>query len=261
MDTEKENFEGACKQGKILIVDDEKGFLMTTAELLRRKGFACHACESIEDARRVLGNELFDLLISDIRFPEESGMDLAAQIPELNRGIPIIIVTAYPTLETAITAIDNTVLGYQLKPLDLPPFYDLVERGVQHGRFRSVLKGAARRYQGISVELQQLQQHASENLGFDINQGIADHIRLLLQMAATTLVDIHESLELLPVDAATVPVRKLAHNPEVGLLRAAVKETVGVLEQTKKSFKSRELAELRQKLEMLMNLIDAEAKK
>ncbi len=102
--------------GRILIVDDEKAFLQTTAELLRRSGYTCTCAQDANTALLLLEDESYDLLISDIKMPGNQQLELIEQVAELTRGIPVILMTAYPALESAIQAIQLPVVAYLVKP-------------------------------------------------------------------------------------------------------------------------------------------------
>lgn len=86
---------------RILLVEDDLAFAELLTFTLERSGFAVHAVTSTREARWLLrdGDGPFDVIVSDIRLPRGSGVDLLASPEMLERGTPLILMTAFPTTE------------------------------------------------------------------------------------------------------------------------------------------------------------------
>ena len=80
---------------KILLVDDESDVREILADILQDMDFTVTECESVESAIKEFDYNDFDIVISDIRMPDESGIDLARKIRERNKNIPIVFVSGY----------------------------------------------------------------------------------------------------------------------------------------------------------------------
>lgn len=104
-------------KGRILIVDDEEAFLYFAKEILSEKGYNCCCAENSREAKLYIEKQIFDLTISDIRMPGESGLDLCKYIKSRHPDVPIVLVTAIDSLETAQEAIDFDLYGYIIKPV------------------------------------------------------------------------------------------------------------------------------------------------
>ena len=139
--------------GHLLIADDEEMFLLATADLLRQEGFtvACARCAS--EARALLAQERFEVLISDIRMPGNPGLELLKGIPQPNTGLPVILVTGFPSMGTALEALGSSVLAYLLKPLDFQDLVSHVRRGVALRRVQAIAEDSSRRFQRWSEEM------------------------------------------------------------------------------------------------------------
>ena len=107
-----------AERGHFLLVDDEETFLYSTAELLRREGYGCDCAPDSATATTMLGNNSYDLLIADIKMPGNAELEFIKALPRIADGIPVILVTAYPTLMTAIQSIQLRVAAYLVKPID-----------------------------------------------------------------------------------------------------------------------------------------------
>src|SRR4030095_11661625 len=103
--------------GRVLIADDEETFLMATADLLRREGFEGETVRDGETALARVREASYDLLISDLEMPGNEDLDLVKRVAEVAGGLPIIIITGFPSTRSAIASIELPVAAYLLKPV------------------------------------------------------------------------------------------------------------------------------------------------
>lgn len=118
---------------RILIADDEEVFLESTRDLLGREGYTCTCVRDVAAATARLRAERFDLLITDLRMPDADGLRLVGEAHTLRSGLPVILVTAYPTLESAVASVRLPVVDYLIKPFRLEDLLDAVERAIGRG--------------------------------------------------------------------------------------------------------------------------------
>jgi len=104
------------KQTRILVVDDDKNFRRVTAAHLEKEGFTVATATDADDALRTLQAELPHLVVSDIRMPGKDGMELFRIIHERHPELPVILITAYATVEKAVEAIRSGAADYLTKP-------------------------------------------------------------------------------------------------------------------------------------------------
>ena len=93
-------------RGRILIADDEPTFLSSTAELLRREGYTVETVEDAPAALAAISGAPFDLLITDLEMPGNADLDLVQQVAHLSGGLPIIIITGFPSVRSAVACIE-----------------------------------------------------------------------------------------------------------------------------------------------------------
>lgn len=103
----------------ILIVDDEKNTREGIAKFLKSKGYTCFLADNGKNALKILSAQPVDLMITDIRMPALSGMDLIKESKQRYRQIPIIVLTAYGTVELAVEAVKNGADDFLEKPINL----------------------------------------------------------------------------------------------------------------------------------------------
>lgn len=105
--------------GHILLADDEESFLSTTARLLRREGYTCDCAKDASTAIQMLREQEYDVLISDIRMPGNDDLELIREASQIAKGLPVILITGYPTVQTAIQSVGVNVSSYLVKPIDV----------------------------------------------------------------------------------------------------------------------------------------------
>ncbi|PLX98490.1 MAG: DNA-binding response regulator [Desulfuromonas sp.] len=103
---------------KILIVDDEAGMRKLLGRVLTKYGYDPVAAASGVEALRFAESEQFDLVITDIKMPEMDGLQLLQALKEFNPDLPIIVITAYGTVESAVQALRAGAYDYITKPFE-----------------------------------------------------------------------------------------------------------------------------------------------
>ncbi len=100
----------------ILIVDDEKNYLVLLEALLGAEGYETLTASSARDALEILRNSDVDLLITDMKMPGMTGMELLEECERLKPDVPVITLTAYGTIEMAVEAMKKHAYDYITKP-------------------------------------------------------------------------------------------------------------------------------------------------
>ena len=100
----------------IWIVDDDKSIRWVLEKALTRENIACKLFASAREALQALEEEAPQVLVSDIRMPGASGLELLQAIKEKHPGLPVIIMTAYSDLESAVAAFQGGAFEYLPKP-------------------------------------------------------------------------------------------------------------------------------------------------
>jgi two-component system NtrC family response regulator len=118
----------------ILVVDDEPPQLELIGGFLKKQGFEVTLAESGETALQIFRRESFDLVLTDQRMPNLSGLDLLKAVRTVNPETPVIVVTAYGSIETAVSAIKAGATDYLTKPLNLDELLHRIEKVREHHR-------------------------------------------------------------------------------------------------------------------------------
>ncbi|MEW6326379.1 MAG: sigma-54 dependent transcriptional regulator [Thermodesulfobacteriota bacterium] len=100
----------------ILIVDDEKNYLVVLRELLSEENYEVITAEDAPQALEIFKESDFDLVLTDMKMPNMDGIELLENIRSVNSEIPVIIMTAYATVEKAVEAMKKGAFDYVTKP-------------------------------------------------------------------------------------------------------------------------------------------------
>ncbi len=115
----------------IWVVDDDQSIRFVLEKALAREQFAVRAFSSPRDVLKALEDDAPQVLVSDIRMPGGSGIELLAQVKKMHPGLPVIIMTAYSDLDSAVSAFQGGAFEYLPKPFDVTAAVDLIRRAVQ----------------------------------------------------------------------------------------------------------------------------------
>lgn len=121
-------------KNRILVVDDELLIRDLLYDFFVSKDWDVAVAEGGQKAIDYLKNQEFDVVLTDIKMPDVSGVDLTGRIRDLYGSLPIIIMTGYPSLDTALAALRYKVDEYVIKPFNVNQLYKTVEKVVQQKR-------------------------------------------------------------------------------------------------------------------------------
>lgn len=126
--------------GNIFIVDDDRYVLESVSMLLRDSGFAVTAFSNGQDAIRKFVSEPVDLVLTDINMPGMTGIELLEKIRYLDGETPVLLMTAYADLDTAVKAIQKGAFDFIIKPYRPPYLVHAIEKGLNFKRLTSIEK-------------------------------------------------------------------------------------------------------------------------
>ncbi|HOP46275.1 MAG TPA: sigma-54 dependent transcriptional regulator [Desulfobacteraceae bacterium] len=119
-------------ENRILIVDDDSGHRTMLKTLLRGWGYSVSEADDGSAAVDRVHDQAFDLILMDIRMIKVSGLEALKLVKEYNPAIPVIIMTAYSSVETAVEALKRGAYDYLTKPLDFDELRLTMERAMEH---------------------------------------------------------------------------------------------------------------------------------
>lgn len=242
---------------RILLADDEETFRSATAKLLEQEGYRCDCARDSEEASRLLTDQ-HDALLSDIRMPGNMQFEFFREVRARFPTLPIVLVTGYPSVQTAIEALRFAFSDYLLKPVDWLELLRSVNQAVEKARYLRMTDVAREDIdrQGTAID------HAREivnragtmenqtSLAWSLEAFLAQSVGniRLLSAGVRSVVEGHAQGEAeQPTDVC-----RLMQCPRRTAYREALESTVEVLKKTKSSFQSKDLGLLRTKIEQLL---------
>ena len=119
------------KERQILVVDDEPKMRRVLEIMLQKMGHRVLAAGNGREALDCFDRNSVDLVITDLRMPEMDGIELLAALRERESAVPVIVITAHGTIETAVTAMKHGACDYLLRPFDIDALELAVQRALE----------------------------------------------------------------------------------------------------------------------------------
>ena len=141
---------------RILVIDDEPQLRLTLGAILQKAGYDATLAENGALALKAMTNARFDLAFLDLKMPDFNGLDLLPQLRALDPDLPVLILTAYATLESAMEAVRGGARDYLLKPVDPTNILARVAEILAEHRPPSRRRELISQAQQLLQELQQL---------------------------------------------------------------------------------------------------------
>ena len=154
----------------ILVVDDDENLRWITQAQLEDAGFRVETAESGERALERINVELPALVITDLKMPGLSGMALLDRIRKIDTDIPVVIITAFGTIQSAVEAVKLGAYDYLTKPIDYNELVLVISRAIEHQR--------------LVDEVRTLRASLDRKYGFENIIGHSDVLLSVLDMAA-----------------------------------------------------------------------------
>ncbi|MFQ5887586.1 MAG: response regulator, partial [Candidatus Hydrothermarchaeales archaeon] len=126
---------------RILITDDDVQIQKDLSEILGEDGYEVFSAGSGEEALEIMEREgAFDLVITDLMMPGMDGMELLTEIKKRNKDLPVVMVTAFATIDSAVEAMRKGASDYIAKPFKINEVEMVAKRALEETRFREGLK-------------------------------------------------------------------------------------------------------------------------
>jgi len=122
---------------RILIIDDEKSILDLLSVVFKKEGYKVETALSAKAALDFISNDDFDLILTDIKLPQMSGMKILKHIKDKDPEMPVVMITAYGTIKQAVEALKMGALDYVVKPVNMEELKIIVAQGLEKRRIQA----------------------------------------------------------------------------------------------------------------------------
>ncbi|OQX88866.1 hypothetical protein B6D60_00865 [candidate division KSB1 bacterium 4484_87] len=140
---------------RILIVEDDPNTLSGLIEILRDEGYETVGVKTGKEALKILENDYFDILLTDLRLPDINGLSLYEKTRTTRSGMKTIVMTAYSSVKDAVEAMKKGVYEYLTKPLNLDELFITIKKAIQESEILS---------ENIELKKQIKKSYAFENI-------------------------------------------------------------------------------------------------
>jgi two-component system response regulator PilR (NtrC family) len=127
---------------RILVVDDEEDVRETLESVLKKLEYQPYVADGGESALEIIRNHKIDVVLSDLYMPGMDGIELLKRVKTENKNIIFMMITAHPTIETAVDAIKKGAYDYLTKPFHIEEVRMKIQRAVDTSGLTSSLKWA-----------------------------------------------------------------------------------------------------------------------
>ena len=242
---------------RILLADDEETFRLSTARLLEQEGYRCDCAQDSHEASRLLTSQ-YDAFITDIRMPGNMQFEFLRDVRTRFPSLPIVLVTGYPSVQTAVESLRLSFTDYLLKPVDWPDLLRAVGEAVKKTSLLRMTTAVREEAGRLVASLEHLQanlpplgsgandRELAWSLDTFLSQSFAQMAILSSRIRSVMTSQLQGGAE------APTDVCRTMQCPRLDAYREALESTVEVLAKTKDAFRSKDLGLLRQKIELLL---------
>jgi DNA-binding response OmpR family regulator len=236
---------------KILYADDDETSRCSIERLLSLEGHECVAVSGGTVGMQWLRDREFDCVISDLNMQGNANLEFIRSVPKLRPGIPVIIVTGYPSLETAVASLQLPVVAYLTKPVDFNELLKELRAALLRSTLIQQVEQMRANQNFALADLDQLAESLRQSTRGPIGTPMSVFLTLTYRNVLDSLLGLKAVMEKSVATGGGAEKAEGGHSPL--LLVEALRETIDVLEKTKDAFRSRDLGALRKKLEKLLD--------
>jgi DNA-binding NtrC family response regulator len=115
----------------ILVVDDELLIRDLLYDFFSGQGWSISVAENGEKALEIMKNKHVDLVLTDLKMPEMDGLQLTEEMKRDHPGIPVVVMTGYPSVDSAVTALRQRVHDYVVKPFNINQLFKTIDAALK----------------------------------------------------------------------------------------------------------------------------------
>lgn len=237
---------------RILVADDDDTFTKVTSRFLEKSGFHCDCVSSGQEAELKLKESNYDLLLSDIDMPGNQNLELIKHAAEISPGLPIILATAFPSINTAVESMHLSAFSYLFKPLDYAELLFHINRAVTGRRIVKVMRESESRVTAWMNNLSEIGGMVQTFNSGSLDIGVRTFVSLAFSNMISAMGELKTLLEIAYMGENTTSPCRILNCPLKHRFESIMEEAILTLRETKGTFKSKEIAELRKKFERVL---------
>jgi DNA-binding response OmpR family regulator len=237
---------------RILIADDDANYSNVLKRYLSREGFVCDCVPDGETAIAMLGEADYSLLISDIEMPGNTDLELIRRLSTVAPDVPVILVTAYPTVGTALESMQLPVFVYLLKPIEFPELLNHVRNGIARYKISKSVRASEARVSDWMNNLVELNGAIQTYSSGSVDLGMRSYLSLTFSNMISGMQELKGLLDIAFSNNSNARTCQLGQCPLKREFTEAMERAIEALRETKSAVKSKEIADLRRNFERML---------
>jgi DNA-binding response OmpR family regulator len=238
--------------GTILLADDEQTFLASTSELLRKAGYICDCADNGEDTLKKNSGKDYDLVITDIKMPGNSNLELVREINDRYPAVSVIIITAYPSQQTAVEAIGLRVFAYIVKPFDFNQLLKNADSAIKTSKLSKIVKHTKSCLSQWVNEIDDIEFVMDKSKVDIFEHSINSFLTVNTEKIREIFNNIRFVTHLIGNVNSDAKICSIMQCQKLSELINGITQAIDSIEKTKELFKSKQLGIVREKLEKLL---------
>nr|MBI3614080.1 response regulator [Nitrospirota bacterium] len=235
--------------GRILVAEDEELVRRLIAEWLREDGYQCECVGTAKEAVSALATDAYDLLITDIRLPDNETLEWLQACRSGASAVPVIVITGYPSVGTAVEAVRHAVVDYLVKPVNAEALCGSVGLAIGKGRVLRTLRKAREEMRLWGEAMDGLEQSLADGAkGAEPTEHVLDQTMIPFRQIVASLKATLDATKSGHSECRKVDLCTAVGCTKSAAYEEALRRSVEVLANTKSAFKSKELGDLRKLL-------------
>jgi two-component system response regulator HydG len=226
---------------RILIIDDDNYICDLLVNYLKKNGYEAEGALSGSAGIKMFGKNTFDLVLCDYRLPDSDGLKMLQKLKSATPSVPVVIMTAYADIKTAVRTIKSGAFDYVTKPIQAEEILKLIEKAISKGTGSSPDPTGFREdfITGSSLQIDQVMQHVSVVAGTDIPVLLEGETGSGKEYLARAIhyASARRDQPFIPIDCGAIP-KDLANSELFGHIKGsftgAIKDKTGLFEQADK---------------------------
>jgi len=151
-------------KGNILVIDDQETMCNLLRDSLSEQGYKITVAQKAKDGLEHVRNSSFNLVITDLKMPEMNGIEIIRRIKKFDIDNMVVVITAYPSFETARQVLRLGAFDYITKPFNLEEIFFIVKRAIEFGHLKAANKKLMKELEEENIILEKKVEERTKDL-------------------------------------------------------------------------------------------------
>lgn len=239
-------------RGKVLFAGKFDSMTRDIIDRLEKEGHHCYQAIDRNNAISFLRKTIVDVFVTELEFDGRPDMQVIRSIDSINKGVPVILITGNPSVETAAEAVRLSLAAYLIKPYEGEELYELMVGCISGNQARRTCSDMMDRMEKWTSDMASLERYLNSGVGSPVKFNMQNFVPLTIGRVLGAVLDLKALLDIAANKRGEHDVCHMLSCPRLNAFQEMTHDTIVTLEKTKNYFKSRDLHELRLRLEQFL---------